>query len=185
MADQQDRDTLQPASDADITPSPARASFSPAEPLKETGVSFTPSTAGTSATEGSTDAPAGIVAGAKQALRDNVAKGREQATDKARVYAEDGKAKATDALGQLSQMLNDAASQVDEKLGAQYGQYARAAADRVQGFSSVIDEKSVDDLIADARELVRKSPAVAVGVAAGVGFVVARLLTAGIDQRDA
>ena len=80
-------------------------------------------------------------------------------------------------------MLNDAAAQVDEKLGAQYGQYARVAADRVQGFSSAIDDKSVDDLIADARELVRKSPAVAVGVAAGVGFVVARLLTAGLDQQ--
>lgn len=186
MADEQDRDTLQPATQGDITPPPASASFTPAEPLKDTGVDFTPSTSSDSAPSAGAageEAPASGIAGAKQALRDNVAKGREQAADKARVYAEDGKAKATDALGQLSQMLNDAAAQVDEKLGAQYGQYARVAADRVQGFSSAIDDKSVDDLIADARELVRKSPAVAVGVAAGVGFVVARLLTAGLDQQ--
>jgi ElaB/YqjD/DUF883 family membrane-anchored ribosome-binding protein len=178
MADQQDRDTAQSISDGDITPPPANASFTPAAPLKDAGVDFSPES-GAGGDTGST------VAGAKQALRDNVAKGREQAADKARLFAEDGKAKASDALGQLSQLLRDAAQQVDDKLGEQYGQYARGAADRVQGFTSAIDEKSVDDLLADARELVRKSPAAAVGVAAGVGFVVARLLSAGLDQRDA
>lgn len=178
MADQQDRDTAQPISDGDITPPPADANFTPAAPLKDAGVDFSPE-GGAGSDTGST------VAGAKQALRDNVAKGREQAADKARLFAEDGKAKASDALGQLSQLLRDAAQQVDDKLGEQYGQYARGAADRVQGFTSAIDEKSVDDLLADAGELVRKSPAAAVGVAAGVGFVVARLLSAGLDQRDA
>ncbi|MBY0301455.1 MULTISPECIES: hypothetical protein [Sphingomonas] len=127
----------------------------------------------------------GTFATARQTLADNVAKGREQATDKARLYAEDGKARATSALGQLSTMLNDAAAQVDEKIGEQYGQYARQAADRVQGLSSSIDAKTVDDLVADVRELVKKSPAVAVGVAAGIGFVVARLLSSGLDHRDA
>lgn len=181
MADQQDRDTAQPISDGDITPPPADANFTPAAPLKEAGVDFSPE----SGADSDTGDAGSTVGGARQALRDNVAKGREQAADKARLFAEDGKAKASDALGQLSQLLRDAAQQVDDKLGEQYGQYARGAADRVQGFTSAIDEKSVDDLLADARELVRKSPAAAVGVAAGVGFVVARLLSAGLDQRDA
>ncbi|WP_277980079.1 hypothetical protein [Sphingomonas phyllosphaerae] len=181
MADQQDRDTAQPISDGDITPPPAGASFTPAAPLKDAGVDFSPE----SGLSDHSAEPGSTVTGAKQALRDNVAKGREQAADKARLFAEDGKAKASDALGQLSQLLRDAAQQVDDKLGEQYGQYARGAADRVQGFTSAIDQKSVDDLLTDARELVRKSPAAAVGVAAGLGFVVARLLSAGLDQRDA
>ncbi|PZQ61145.1 MAG: hypothetical protein DI544_06110 [Sphingomonas taxi] len=184
MADQQDRDTLQPTTDADVTPPPAGAAFTPAEPLKDAGVDFSPESAESTGAEQSSGGTA-TIADAKQALRDNVAKGREQAADKARTYAEEGKAKASDALAQLSHLLTDAAGQVDEKLGAQYGQYARSAAERVQGFSSAIDEKSVDDLIADARELVRKSPAAAVGIAAGLGFVVARVLGSGIDQRDA
>ncbi|MBN8847260.1 MULTISPECIES: hypothetical protein [unclassified Sphingomonas] len=121
---------------------------------------------------------------AKQALTDNTVKLREQAGDRARGLAEDGKARASSALGQLSQLLSDAAGQVDDKLGEQYGQYARNAAEKVQGFSSQLDEKSVDDLIDSARDLVRKSPGVAIGAAAAVGFVVARLLTAGLDQRD-
>ncbi|WP_341208891.1 hypothetical protein [uncultured Sphingomonas sp.] len=178
MADEQDRDTLQHSTPADAAPPPADAAFTPAEPLKNAGVDFTPEDTSASGS-GST------LADAKQSARDYVAKGREQAADKARGFAEDGKAKATDALTQLSQMLTDAAGQVDEKLGAQYGQYARSAADRVQGFSSAIDQKSVEDLLDDARELVRKSPEVAVGLAAGVGFVLARLIGAAVDQRDA
>ncbi len=178
MADEQDRDTLQHSTPADAAPPPADASFTPAEPLKNAGVDFTPEDASASGS-GST------LADAKQSARDYVTRGREQAADKARGFAEDGKARASDALTHLSQMLTDAAGQVDEKLGAQYGQYARSAADRVQGFSSAIDQKSVEDLLDDARELVRKSPEVAVGLAAGVGFVLARLIGAAVDQRDA
>lgn len=176
MADEQDRDTFQHTTAADVTPPPADAAFTPAAPLKDAGVEF--------ASEGKASG-ASTLADAKQSVLDQVSKGREQATEKARTFADDGKAKAADALTQLSQLLTDAAGQVDEKLGEQYGQYARAAADRVQGFSSAIEDKSIDDLLADARELVRKSPAAAVGVAAGLGFVAARLIGAGLDQRDA
>lgn len=176
MADQQDRDTTT-GTGGYIAPPPTGTTFQPEPSLGDTA-SFTPEGAGAAEEKGT-------IAGAKQALLDNVAKGREQAGDKARLLAEDGKAKATGALGQLSELLADAATQVDEKLGAQYGQYARQAADRVQGFSSAVDAKSVDDLIADVRELVKKSPAVAVGVAAGLGFVVARVLSSGLDQHDA
>lgn len=166
MADEQHHSTPQAMTDADIAPATAGDSLvaDPAAPG---------------------DAPAGGIAAARNTIRDNGAKVRAQAEDKARVYAEDGKAKATSALGQLSTLLNDAAGQVDEKLGEQYGQYARTAAEKVQTFSSSLESKSVDDLVSDAREMVRKSPAIAVGAAAAVGFVVARLLTSGLDQRDA
>lgn len=140
-------------------------------------------TAGT--TTGAARPSTSTIEGARQTLLDKTADARGQAADKARLYAEDGKAKATSALVQLSQMLTDAAGQVDDKLGEQYGQYARAAADRVSGYSTALDNKSVDELVEDARALVQKSPAVAIGAAAAVGFVIARLLTAGVDQRDA
>ena len=161
---------LTPMTDADVTPSSDDA-LRPAAPLQTGG------------TEGGT-LEGGKLAEARQALLDNTAKLRGDAGDKARGLAEDGKARAAGALDQLSQMLTDAAGQVDEKLGEQYGRYARSAADTVQGFSASINDKSVDDLIEDARVLVRKSPAVAIGAAAAIGFVVARLLTAGLDQRD-
>lgn len=173
MADQ-DRDYPTPLSDADMTPPPANADFQPAAPLKDAGVEFT-----------AEEKPATTLAGAKQTVLEKTSDARAQAGDKARLYAEDGKAKATSALVQLSQMLTDAAGQVDEKLGEQYGQYARAAADKVSGYSTALDGKSVDELVEDARELVKKSPAVAIGAAAAIGFVIARVLTAGVDQRNA
>ena len=118
---------------------------------------------------------------AKQAIKDGASKYGAQAADKARTFAEDGKARASVALEQIAQLLTDAAGQVDEKLGSQYGGYARNAADSVSGFADQVKAKDIDELFDDARELVRKSPAIAVGAAAAIGFVVARLVQSGVD----
>ena len=118
---------------------------------------------------------------AKQAIKDGASKYGAQAVDKARTFAEDGKARASGALEQIAQLLTDAAGQVDEKLGSQYGGYARNAADSVSGFADQVKAKDIDELFDDARELVRKSPAIAVGAAAAIGFVVARLVQSGVD----
>lgn len=120
---------------------------------------------------------------AKQAVRDNASKLTGQAGDKAREYADMGKARAFDALGQLARMLEDAAGQVDEKLGGQYGQYARSAAGQVNTLADRINSKDVDELVEDVRGFVRQSPAAAIGAAAAVGFVLARLVQAGVDDQ--
>ncbi len=121
---------------------------------------------------------------AKQAIKDGANKYTAQATDKVRTFAEDGKARASGALEQVAQLLTDAAGQVDEKLGSQYGGYARSAADSVSGFADQVKAKDIDELFDDARELVRKSPAIAVGAAAAIGFVVARLVQSGVDANS-
>lgn len=127
----------------------------------------------------------GRTAQAKQTFADGAGKIREQAYDKARAFAEDGKAKATGALDQLAQMLTEAATSVDDKLGDQYGQYARSAAGTVSGFADQVKGKDVDALIEDARGYVRQSPAVAIGLAAAFGFVAARLIQSGVDAEKA
>ena len=43
----------------------------------------------------------------------------------------------------------------------------------------------VDELVDDVRDFVRASPGVAIGIAATVGFTLARLVQAGIDERRA
>ena len=116
-----------------------------------------------------------------QAIKDNVLKFANDAGEKAKGYAEDGKTRAGGALDELAKMLTDAAGTVDEKVGEQYGQYARSAADAVSNFSQSLQSKQVDDLIEEAREFVKKSPAVAIGTAAAVGFVLVRLIKAGMD----
>jgi ElaB/YqjD/DUF883 family membrane-anchored ribosome-binding protein len=119
-----------------------------------------------------------------QALKDSAAKLTKDAGDKARAYAEDGKTRAGGVLDELARMMTEAAGTVDEKLGEQYGQYARSAAGGVSDFSDSLKAKKLDDLIEDARGFVKKSPAIAIGTAAAIGFVLVRLIKSGLDAAD-
>jgi len=116
-----------------------------------------------------------------RAIKEEAGKIGSQAADKARGFADQGKAKATDALDEFSKLMSEAAGTVDERLGEQYGKYARSAADSLSGFAQTLRSKQVDDIVEDATEFVRKSPAVAVGIAAAVGFALARLVKSGVD----
>jgi ElaB/YqjD/DUF883 family membrane-anchored ribosome-binding protein len=109
---------------------------------------------------------------------------RSQAGDRARDLAQAGKDRATAALDSLVETVEQAAGDIDERLGSQYGDYARRAAEYIGNFSDSFRDKDIDDLFTDARELVKKSPAVAVGAAAVLGFVVARLARAGMPERS-
>ena len=104
---------------------------------------------------------------------------RSQAADKARAFATDGKDRAVSGLGSIQKLIDDAAATIDDKVGPQYGDYARKASDTVSGLASTLQGKEIDDLIEDAREAVRKSPALAIGAAAALGFIFARLVKAG------
>lgn len=94
---------------------------------------------------------------------------------KAAELAQQGKSKATVALTSLSRVVSDNAPTIDDNLGAKYGDYARTASHKLERTAQALDRKSVEELGEDARELVRKSPAAAVGLAALAGFLLARL----------
>ena len=97
------------------------------------------------------------------------------AKTKAVELARDGKTKASEALNSLSRMVDENAPAIDDNLGAKYGDYARTASQKLQQTATRLDQKSVEDLGEDAREMVRRSPAAAVGLAALAGFMLARL----------
>lgn len=137
------------------------------------------------AAQSATEETAKATSTASQLLKDSAAKLGKEAVDRAKGYAEDGKARAGGALDEIVKMINDAAGTVDDKLGEQYGQYARTAADKVSGFSEGLKAKELDELIEDARGFVQKSPAIAIGTAAALGFVLVRLLQSGLSaERD-
>ncbi|MGV2496256.1 hypothetical protein [Pelagerythrobacter aerophilus] len=104
-----------------------------------------------------------------------------QAKGKSKELATEGKAKASEALSSLSRMVSENATAIDEKFGAQYGDYARKASRSLEEASVKLDSKSVDDLSEDAREMVRKSPGLAVGLAAVAGFMLARMFRGSRD----
>jgi ElaB/YqjD/DUF883 family membrane-anchored ribosome-binding protein len=107
---------------------------------------------------------------------------RDQAGGKVRTFAEDGKTRATDMLEELSRVVADTADSIDERLGNNYGEYARKAADGVSSFAENLRGKDVDELYDNVRSAVRKSPGVAIGIAAVVGFTLVRLVKAGMPE---
>ena len=83
-------------------------------------------------------------------------------------------------------MVGDTADGIEERLGAEYGDYARRAAGAIENVANTIAEKDPDELIEDTRNFIRNSPGIALAGAAVVGFVVARLVKSGLgsDNED-
>lgn len=117
----------------------------------------------------------------KQQLRESATSLKDEATTKIRSFAEDGKGRASTALDDFSKIVHDAANSIDERLGAEYGGYARRAAESVTNLAETLRSKDVDVLYDDVRNAVRKSPALAIGAAAAVGFVLVRLVKSGVS----
>ena len=115
-------------------------------------------------------------------VKDQVTSLRGQATDRVRGFADDGKGRVTGLLENVSEVLNDAAKSVDERLGEDYGEHAHRAAGAVADFAGRIRDKSVDDIFDDTRDFVRKSPVIAIGIAAVAGFALFRVIKSGLDD---
>jgi ElaB/YqjD/DUF883 family membrane-anchored ribosome-binding protein len=81
-------------------------------------------------------------------------------------------------------MVGDTADGIEERLGTEYGDYARRAAGAIENAANTIAEKDPDELIDDTRNFVRNSPGIALAGAAVVGFVVARLVKSGLARND-
>ena len=107
---------------------------------------------------------------------------KDQAAKTALSAAGVAKEKTGTAMQSLAKLITDTAGTVDAKLGPQYGDYARQAAEAVAGAADTLDNKDVDQLMAEAKDFVRKSPAVAIGAAAVVGFVLMRLAKGSDDK---
>ena len=103
-----------------------------------------------------------------------------QAGEKARGLLSQGLERTAEALANVSKMIGETAPGIEERLGQEYGDYARRAAGAVESAANNVASKNPDELIEDTRDFVRNSPGIALAGAAVVGFVVARLLKSGI-----
>lgn len=124
----------------------------------------------------------------QQGLAGRIRSGREQlasqAGDRARGIVGQGLERTSEALANVAKMVGDTASGVEERLGPEYGDYARRAAGAIENVANSIAEKDPDELIEDTRTFVRNSPGLALAGAAVVGFVVARLIKTGLASNN-
>jgi len=105
-----------------------------------------------------------------------------QAADKARGFVGQGLERSSEALANVSKLVGDTASGLDERLGEEYGDYARKAAGAIEDAANKLASKDAEELIEDTRNFVRKSPGVALAGAAVLGFALVRLVKSGLDQ---
>ncbi|WP_292944481.1 hypothetical protein [Novosphingobium sp.] len=100
----------------------------------------------------------------------------EQAKVVALDLARQGKGKATAALSTLGETIESNAGVIDEKLGVQYGDYARGAAHTLQSTAATLEAKDIPEIGEEIVTFVKKSPVKALGIAAVAGFVLSRFL---------
>ncbi len=173
-------------------PAPKTAAKSASKPAAAAKPKAAPKTASAKAKTATPKTPsksAGALAKAKAAVgvnetkvKDEMNNFKDKAADTARNAAERGKERASEAVSGIGKLLRESAETIDSNVGKNYGDYARNAADAVDGFAEKMSAKEVDDIVGDARDFVRKSPAVAIGAAAAIGFVLVRLLRSGRDE---
>ncbi len=143
----------------------------------------------TKASTSTSAATAEIVATVRDKVGTHAHALREQAAAKAHGYAVDGKDKASDLLDGLIELVDTAIGTLDRnfgdtELGAVTGDYARRAAGALSGFNETLRDKDVDELLDEAKTAIRNHPAIAIGAAAALGFVLARIVQAGAETDD-
>ena len=121
-------------------------------------------------------------------LADRIRDGRErlsnQAGERTRGLVTQGLERTAEALANVSKMVGDTAGGIEERLGPEYGDYARRAASAIENAANTVASKDPNELIDDTREFVRNSPGIALAGAAVVGFVLARLVKSGLGANQ-
>ena len=87
-------------------------------------------------------------------------------------------------MANVGKLVGETAGGLDERLGEDYGNYARRAAGAIESAANSLASKDPDELVDDTREFIRKSPGVALAGAAIAGFAIARLIKSGLSKDD-
>ena len=111
-------------------------------------------------------------------------KAKDEAMGRARGFVGEGLKSGSSTLGNIANIIEDTVEQIGERLGPQYGDYAKTASTTIQRYATTLENKDPDELVDDARALIRKSPAMAITGAAILGFGLVRLLKAGLPEES-
>ena len=140
-------------------------------------------------TGGGTDTgSSGSSEGDRQGIRGMISnaggKLRDEGKSRARGLVSQGLERGSSTLTNISGIVDDTVQQIEDRLGPQYGDYARKTSQALNRYATTLQNKDPDELVDDARELIRKSPGVALAGAAILGFGLVRLLKAGLEENQ-
>lgn len=114
----------------------------------------------------------------KNNVKQDVASAKEEIAGSAKVKAETGKEQAANKLNDLSDAIEKMASGVsaDDKLGL--ASYVHSASSQLSALASRLQDRSVDELAEDAKQLARSKPGVFLLGSVALGFGLSRFVKA-------
>jgi YHS domain-containing protein len=114
-----------------------------------------------------------------QAYQKAVTRGEEyksKAREQARSAIDKQRGRTSDTLGTVANALRQTAQQLQSQQQESMARYADGAANRVERLSGYLRDKDADQLINEAERMVRRQPALFLGGAFALGFVLSRFL---------
>lgn len=120
-------------------------------------------------------------ASVRESLKTSTDKLKGVASDRAYGFLGQGIERSSGALANISALVGDTAANLDERLGQEYGDYARTAAGAIERAAASLGSKEPEELFDDARSFVRKSPGIALAGAAILGFALVRVVKSGLE----
>lgn len=147
------------------------------------------STAGASTSEtasggSSTNGPGSSDAGAGHQIREETRRLKQQATEKARSYADERKQKAADQVGGMAQALRSAADSLQSQDQRYIADYIGRAAEGLDRMSGALRQRDIGALARQAQDIARQQPTLLIGGAMVAGFLAARFAKASGARQD-
>lgn len=100
----------------------------------------------------------------------------QQAADQARTTAASRKEDVVMELEGVAHALRDVGDQLHNQEQDMLARYSDQAAQRIEQFHDYLDERTVDDLVADTEDFARRRPEIFLGGAFAIGLLVGRFL---------
>ena len=118
------------------------------------------------------------LAGVRRRVGEQAAELALRAAERGQQLLEDGKAKAAAQLGAVGGAVRRAADKLHDQDSAAIAAYVDGAAERVEEAARYLDEREVEELVADAEAAARRRPVLFLGGMFLAGLAVAQVMKA-------
>jgi hypothetical protein len=118
-----------------------------------------------------------------QQLRAQAGRWRDVGTTKMTQLAETGKGQFAAKLNDVAEVIESVAEPVEKSYGSSAAGYVRSASNSVRSLSDDLKNKSVEDLVSASRSAIGNNAGFAIGTAALLGFVAARVAKGGLGEQ--
>jgi len=124
-----------------------------------------------------------VAATAMDDVRNTTDRILDRGRDEARGLLEGQQRRASEGLTGVADALHSAADRMEERDIGFIARYADTAADQVETWARQVQQRDINDVLADAENYARRNPEIFVGGAFLAGFLVARVAKASSDRR--